>query len=95
MTGHRTPRSPLRAVSGVLAGGLVVLALTLGVAWVLATRTGSPGPAPGFLLWHGVAAMVALGAQLRADRAPDRGGSLAAGVVVLISVVVLAGLWLS
>ncbi len=95
MSSHRSARSPLRTVSGVLAGGLVVLTVALGVAWFVATRTGSPGPAPGFLAWHAVAATVALGAQLRADRDPDRAGSVAAGVVVLISVAVPAVLWLS
>lgn len=82
-------------MSGVLAGGLLALAVALGVVWVVATRTGEPGPAPALLLWHAVAAVVALGAQVRADRRADRGGAIAAGVVVLISVVVLLALWLS
>lgn len=95
-------RASLRAVSGVLAGGLVVLAVALGVAWVVATRTGSAGPRPGFLFWHGCAAVAAVGLQLRADRAPARrmagrdvGGIVAALAVVAISAVVLAALWLS
>lgn len=85
----------LRAVSGVLAGGLVVLAVALGVAWVVATRTGSPGPAPAFLAWHAIAAGAALVAQVRADRAPDGRGAVPALAVVVISVAVLAVLWLA
>lgn len=87
--------SVLRRVSGVLAGGLVVLAVALGVAWVVATRTGSPGPAPGFLAWHAIAAVAAVVAQVRADRAPDGRGAGPALAVVVISVVVLAVLWLA
>lgn len=87
--------SVLRRVSGVLAGGLVVLAVALGVAWVVATRTGSPGPAGSFLAWHAVAAVAALVAQVRADRAPDGRGAAPALAVVVISVVVLATLWLA
>lgn len=86
----------LRGLSGVLAGGLVVLALALGVAWVVATRTGAPGPAPSFLAWHAVAAVVAVVAQVRADRAADGGhGAGAALAVVGVSAVVLAALWLA
>lgn len=79
----------------MLAGGLVALAVALGVVWVVATRTGEPGPGPGLLLWHAVAAVVAVGAQVRADRRADRLGAVAAGAVVLISVAVLLALWLS
>ena len=85
----------LRRISGVLAGGLVVLAVALGVAWVVATRSGSPGPAPGFLAWHALAAVAAVVAQVRADRAPDGRSTVPALLVVVISVVVLAALWLA
>ncbi|GAA3221726.1 hypothetical protein GCM10017691_07010 [Pseudonocardia petroleophila] len=87
--------SALRRVSGVFAGGLVVLAVALGVAWVVSTRTGSPGPAGDFLAWHGVAAVAAVVAQVRADRARDGRGVGAALVVLLISAAVLAALWLA
>ncbi|MDN5931252.1 MAG: hypothetical protein L0I24_09350 [Pseudonocardia sp.] len=85
----------LRRVSGVLAGGLVVLAVALGAAWLVATRTGSPGPLPAFLAWHGIAAVAALVAQVRADRAPDGRGAGPALAVIVISVVVLGALWLA
>lgn len=77
----------------MLTGGLVALALVLGAAWVVATRTGSPGPDPEFLAWHGVVALVAVGAQVRADRAPGRGATSVVVIVVLISMLVLAALW--
>lgn len=92
-----TRRSPLLVLSGVLAGGLVVLAVALGVAWVVATRTGSPGPAGSFLAWHALAAVVAVVAQVRADRgASTAGGPIVASlVVVAVAVLVLAALWLA
>lgn len=94
-------RSLLRALSGLLAGGLVVLALALGVAWVVAVRSGSHGPAPDFLAWHGLAAAVAVIAQRRVDQAPrhrvgwDRVGTAASLGVVGLTAVVLAALWLA
>lgn len=65
----------------MLTGGLVVLAICLGVAWVVSTRSGSIGPAPGFVVWHGLAAAAAVGLQLRADRRRGRraGGAHAGG----------------
>lgn len=78
----------------------MVLAASLVVAWVVATRTGLPGPAPGFLAWHWGAAAAAVALQLRADRAQarravgrDRGGTAAALGVLVISAVVPAALW--
>ena len=73
----------------------MALAVALGAVWFVATRTGEPGPAPGLLFWHGVAALAAVVAQVRADRTADRGGSVAAVLVMVISVVVLLALWLS
>ncbi|WP_300010046.1 hypothetical protein [Pseudonocardia sp.] len=81
----------LRGLSGVLAGGLVVLALALGLAWVVATRVGSPGPAPWLLAWHALAAVAAVVLQVRADRA----GPAAAVGVLAISAAVLGVLWLA
>jgi hypothetical protein len=98
----RPRRSFLRSVSGVLAGGIVVLAIGLGVAWVLAGRYGTQGPAGDFLAWHGVAAVVVIGAQLRADgtiggrHAGERDpmGAVAALLVLLVAVL-LGTLWFS
>ncbi|NMH93607.1 hypothetical protein HF519_18905 [Pseudonocardia bannensis] len=90
---HRPPRA-LRGVSGVLAGGLVALALVLLAGWLVTTRTGSPGPGTGILIGHGLAAVVAVAAQLVADRRSGRPGALAALAVVSISAAVLAVYWL-
>lgn len=69
-------RSLLSRVSGVVAGAIVALAVGLGVAWVLANQYGTRGPAGDFLVWHAVAAVVVIAAQLRADGSvgPARAG---------------------
>ena len=84
-----------RAISGLLAGGLVGLAVALAVGWVLADRTNSPGPGPSTLIWHGLAAVTAVVAQSQADRRRGLGGAVAASAVVVITVVVLAAQWLA
>lgn len=80
------------AVSGLLAGGLVVLALALVVSWVIATRLGVPGPPVSFLVWHGLLAAVAVVLQVRADRRRSPAAALA---VVVLTAVVLGVLWLA
>ena len=93
---HRAPAAPRRAwvqaVSGLLAGGLVVLAVALAASWVIATRLGVPGPPVPFLVWHGLAAAVALGLQVYGDRRRSPAAALA---VVVLSAVVLGALWLA
>ncbi len=84
----------LRGLSGVLAGGLVGLALVLLAGWLLTTRAGSTGPSTGMLVGHGLAAVLAVAAQLVADRRADRIGILAAFGVLVVSVVVLVVYWL-
>jgi hypothetical protein len=91
----RRPSSWPRTLTGLLAGGLVALALALVVAWFVADRIGSPGPGPGTLTWHAVAAVAAVLAQVQADRRGGRPGVLAMSAVVLITVVVLAVQWLA
>ena len=71
-------RSLLRGLSGVLVGGLVALALVLLAGWFYADRTGLPGPGPGMLAGHLVAAVAAVTAQVWVDRRTDRTGTLAA-----------------
>ncbi|WP_214364358.1 hypothetical protein [Pseudonocardia sp. H11422] len=102
-TRHRQPPAPrarsrgaraLRGLSGVLAGGLVVLALVLLAGWLVTTRTGSPGPGTGMLIGHGVAAAAAAVAQVVADRRNGRPGALAALAVLVVSAAVLAVYWL-
>lgn len=89
MSGHRAPRPGLvRGLSGMLTAGLVVLVAGLVVAWVVALRSGSPGPGSGTLLVHAVAAVVAIVGQVYADRTPGPRGTLAAvGVLVTVGAV--------
>jgi hypothetical protein len=90
----RPRRGVLRTLSGVLAGGLVALALVLGAGWFYADRTGSPGPGTGMLVGHAVAAALAVGAQWWVDRRRDRAGTLAAAALVVAVSVGLALEWL-
>ncbi|WP_232660424.1 hypothetical protein [Pseudonocardia sp. TRM90224] len=89
----RHGRGFLRGFSGLLAGGLVLLALVLVATQFLAA--GTDGPGTSMLVWHGVAAVVAVGAQVHADRTPGPRGTVAALVVVGIAAAVLAFLWLA
>ena len=91
-TRHRAPRSgALRVLSGVLAAGMVALVGVLVVAWVIALQAGSPGPGAVTLLAHAVTAVVAVVAQVYADRtAGVRGALVAFGVVVAVAAVLTA-----
>ncbi len=95
MTGPRGTSSWLRSLTGLLAGGLVALAVALVGAWVIADQLASPGPGTGTLIWHGAAAVAAVLTQRRADRQPGVGGTLAACGVLVITAVVLAVQWLA
>jgi hypothetical protein len=91
----RPPRSWPRTITGLLAGGLVALTVALVVAWFVAGKVGSPGPGPSMLVWHGLAAVAAVVAQLQADRRAGLHGRLAMAAVVLITTAVLAVQWLA
>jgi hypothetical protein len=92
---HRTRRvGPLRALSGVLAAGMVALVVGLVVAWVVALREGSPGPGVGTLLVHAATAVAAVAAQVFADRTSGPRGALAATGVIAAVAVVLSLEWL-
>lgn len=94
MTGHRAA-AWLRGLSALLAGGLVALVLALVVAWIVAERTGAPGPGTNTLIWHAAGAVAAVVVQRQADRRPGAAGVLAACGVVVITAVVLAVQWLA
>lgn len=85
----------LRTVSGLLAGGLVALTVALAAAWVVADRTGAPGPGPATLGWHGLTAVAAVAAQRHADRRDGADGMLAAIAVVALAAVLLTVQWLA
>lgn len=84
----------VRALSGLLAGGLVVLVLALLAAWFVADRRGAPGPGVGTLAWHIAAAVLAVAGQWHADHHPGRDGTVAALLVIGVTSVVLAVQWL-
>jgi hypothetical protein len=77
-------------VTGLLAGGLAVLALALVASWMVAPRLGLPGPAVDLLAWHLAAAVAVVVAQVRADRSGRPGAVLAVGGAALV---VLGLLW--
>ena len=72
----------MRALSGVVTGGLIVLAAVVIGAAVLGDERGFPGPGAESIGWHLAAVAVAVGAQVYADR--HRGiSSVVASLVVL------------
>lgn len=87
------PDRILRGLAGVLAGGMVVLALGILVVWVGADRYGLPGPGADVVIGHGVGAVLAVVGQRVADRRPDRTGTIAAALVVGLVAFVLGFAW--
>jgi hypothetical protein len=94
MRAERLPGRLLRGISGVFAAGLAGLFLVLLGGGIFASHTDSPGPGVGMLVGHGTAALVAVVAQLVADRRAGRPGALAAWLVIAITAAVLLGYWL-
>jgi uncharacterized membrane protein YpjA len=84
----------LRGFSGVLAGGLVALAVALVVGAVMAQQRAVPGPGVLTIAGHAAAAVAAVLVQRRADRAGGAAATGAALAVVTLTVVVLAVRWL-
>ncbi|HWR46345.1 MAG TPA: hypothetical protein VN327_01825 [Pseudonocardiaceae bacterium] len=84
----------LRELSGVLAGGLVALAIAVCVAQWLASTSGRPGPGMAAVVGHVVAALAAVVLQLAAERALGRTAALASwSVLVLTAGVLWFGWW--
>ena len=80
----------VRAVSGVLTGGLVVLAVVVVVAAIMASRRSVAGPPPSMVVIHVGVALAAVFVQVLGERR----GSVAAGAVVLaLSAVLLWTQW--
>lgn len=80
----------LRAVSGAVAAGLVLVTVGIVVVSILGGTRGIPGPGTASLAAHLAAAVTAAALQHVADR---RGGTL--GTVCSVAVIVAAGavLW--
>jgi hypothetical protein len=83
--GERAPRG----LSGVLAGGLVVLAIAVCLAQWLAGTSGRAGPGLAAVAGHGLAAAAAVALQLAADRRGGRGAALASYSILLLTACVL------
>ncbi len=83
-----------RGLSGVLAAGLIALAVVVCLAQWLAVTSGRPGPGPAAVLGHVVAALAAVGLHVAAERVRGRFGVLASwSVVVLAAAVLWFGWW--
>lgn len=57
-----------RGLSGIVAGGTVVLAVTVAGAAGIGARRGFPGPGSESVTWHVAAALAVVAAQIYADR---------------------------
>jgi hypothetical protein len=76
-------------LSGVLAGGLVALAIIVCLAQWLAGASGYPGPGSAAVAGHVLAALAAVGLQAAAERLHGRIATLAAWSVALLAAAVL------
>lgn len=83
----------MRAVSGSIAAGLVVLALVVAVAQVLGGQRDFPGPGAESVTVHLLGAAAALAAQRLADRRTGLIAVVAALTVAAIAVAVLFTQW--
>jgi hypothetical protein len=83
--GARVPRG----LSGVLAGGLIALAMVMCLAQWLAAAAGRPGPGAPAVAGHVVAALAGIMLQLVAERSRGRLAALASWSVLMLSAVVL------
>lgn len=84
-----TLRPATRGLSGVLAGGLVALTIVVCLAQWLAATSGVPGPGAAAVVGHLMAAVVAVGLQLAAERSHGRTATLASCSVLLLAAAVL------
>jgi len=78
-----------RGLSGVLAGGLVALALVVCGAQWLASTAGRPGPGMAAVAGHVLAALAAVTLQLAAQRSAGSRAALASWAVLVLSAGVL------
>lgn len=94
MTALRSSGRATRGLSGVLAGGLVALAIVMCLAQWLAGNSGSPGPGAVVVVGHLLAALAAVVLQVAAERSGGRTAVLASwSVLVLAAAVLWFGWW--
>jgi hypothetical protein len=81
-------------LSGVVAGGMVALAVAVCVAQWLASSSGRPGPGVAAVVGHVAAALAAVALQLAAERSPRRRAALAScSILLLLTAVLWFGWW--
>lgn len=93
--GRHLPLRTLRLLSGVLVGGLVMLALAVGLAKWFLEAAGHSGPSGRDVIGHAVAALSAVMLQLVVDRSRGPRAALAATAVLALAAAVLWFGWWS
>lgn len=83
----------VRGLSGMVAGGLVALAIAVCVAQWLSSMSGRPGPGMVTVAGHVAAALAAVGLQLVAERTLGRNAALASWAVLVLAVGILRFGW--
>jgi len=86
---------PVRALSGVVAAGTVLLALVVVGASVIGGQRGFPGPGAESVRWHIVVAIVAVAAQLFSDRTTGVRAFFASTIVFAVAALLLWTQWWS
>ncbi len=84
---------PVRALSGTVAAGTVLLALVVIGAAFIGGRRGFPGPGGESMIWHIAVAVVAVGAQLLSDRRRGMAAISGSAVVFLASGILIWTQW--
>lgn len=79
----------LRGLSGIVAGGMFVLALVVVGTAIIAARRDFPGPGSESVTWHIAASVIGVAAQIFSDR--HRGLAALSGSLVVF---IVAGLLL-
>ncbi|WP_084511024.1 hypothetical protein [Nocardia lijiangensis] len=83
----------LRALSGVVAAGTVLLTLVVVGAAVIGAQRGFPGPGAESVTWHLVASVTVLGAQIFSDRHRGFLAFSGSAVVFLVTGILLWTQW--
>jgi hypothetical protein len=83
----------LRALSGLVAGGLVILTAVVVAAAILGAQRGFPGPGTERLAWHAGLTVTALVAQAFADRRQDTAAIFGSLVVFVATGYLMVTQW--
>ncbi|MGY4099517.1 hypothetical protein ACW2Q0_08130 [Nocardia sp. R16R-3T] len=85
----------LRGLSGIVAGGMFVLALVVVGAAVIAARRGFPGPGGESVTWHVATSAIGIGAQIFSDRHRGSAAFYGSMVVFIVAGILLWSQWWS